>query len=135
VEASDYAVASGVQCVDYVKQAYSWIPWKSVGSAANWLAMEQAGDPRVQGFGLTFIPKGDLITGDSGYAGGLQIGDILIWGSDFYQDGHVAIVTAVDGTMVTVSQRNYKGPEFDAYSFDSKSDTTYASKVAGVLRG
>lgn len=135
IEASDYSVATGISCVNYVKLVYSWIPWKSVGSAANWLRLEKADDDQtVTGFGLDFVTTETLAQGRSSYAAGLQVGDILIWGDDFYAEGHVAIVTSINGTKITVSQRNYIGPEYDSYTYDVNDSSNYAKTVAGVLR-
>ena len=74
------------QCTWGVKQAAPWVGnyW---GNAAQWL-----GSARAAGFRTGSTP---------------QVGAVAVWTNSYY--GHVAVVTAVNGSQIQVVESNYAG--------------------------
>lgn len=71
-------------CTHFVKEQLSWVP-NGLGNAVSW----------INGLNSTANPKVGMVAWQGGWVGGGY--------------GHVAVVTAVNGNMVTVSEKNYTG--------------------------
>lgn len=71
-------------CTHYVKEQLPWVP-NGLGNAVEW----------INGLSSTANPKVGMVAWQGGWVGGGY--------------GHVAVVTAVNGDAVTVSEKNYAG--------------------------
>jgi hypothetical protein len=111
-------------------------PLGAHGTAADLLSMAR----NNQLPGLTYTSINEALQN-----GQVKPGDVLIWEPNISADnsGHVAFVTAVNGSQVTVQQRDFPNPNAGVaftnratpgHWLDTKTfDLSQPTKIAGVL--